>query len=554
MKKNKVHCLIINQSTLLTKELSRAISHHQHQGFVEVFDGALHQLKAKIINNQIGLLFITKGSIKPAFQVVAKMLRQYSPDTVLVFLTAKNEPVQQDLVGIEQCDLSLNHAGVSRLIVSYLLHYAQVKQDLRHSKHLLSIMDQRNRWLVGTTHEPIAYIYQGLHVHANPAYLALFGFHSLAELMGTPMDELIPVANQAVFTRFVKQQKNFLVTRHSLLLTMQTHDKQLLRSDIRIVPAVLNNTKCLQILVHPLKVEHSRSRVRDVSKIKTASTVNIKTKAKTSAQKKATLKLAKQQVQQTQMQTRKTDSTDNIVTKKALPIVMDKVNINKAKEGEVGLLKDKLSLKQLIAFVQKNQLNKLDMQPLQDTSSGTLMHYFVEMPLSHERIASVKKQLKSSYGMSADMFKDYVTIASLISLLRKQGKAGERYIVALDIANLQDKRFSRWLSVQLQQLPTNTAQVVFLLPYYYCKHHANQLAGFLYSLKNTGGYIGWSDFTPSVIGMNMIKRFQVRYIAFSAQWLERVRANKRQQQVLSSLTQKLGRSGIEVIVSPSKAA
>lgn len=532
MKKKKVHCLIINQSTLLTKELSRAISHHQHQGFVEVFDGALHQLKTKIINSEIGLLFITKGSIKPAFQVVAKMLRQYSPDTILVFLTAKNEPVQQDLVGIEQCDLSLNHTGVSSLIVSYLLHYAQAKQDLRHSKHLLSIMDQRNRWLVDMTYEPVAYIYQGAHVHANPAYLALFGFHSLTELIGTRIDELIPVANQAVFTHFVKQQKDYLTTRQSLLLTMQTHDKQLLRSDIRIAPAVLNNTKCLQILVHPLKVEQSY--VRDVNKIKTASTVNIKTK--------------------TNLTKKKTEKTASVVIEKKSPVVMDRVNINKAKEGEVGILKNKLSLKQLIAFVQKNQLNKLDMQPLQDTSSGILTHYFVEMPLSHKRIASVKKQLKSSYGMSADMFKDYVTITSLISSLRKKGQAGERYIVPLDVANLQDKRFSRWLSIQLQQLPTNAAQIVFLLPYSYCKHHANQLAGFLYSLKNTGGYIGLSDFTPSTIGMEVIKRFQVRYIAFSARWLESVRTNERQRKVLSSLTQKLGRSGIEVIVSPSKAA
>ncbi len=519
MKNNKIHCLIINQSAVLSAELSRALRCHKNQSFVEVVDGLLNLLKAKVVKHQIGLLFIAKTSVTPSFEAVAKLLRQYSPDTILVFLTAKNQPITQDILGVERCDLSLNAASVSNLVLSNLLHYVQIKKDLRECKHLLSIVDRRNRWLVDSTYEPIAYVYQGAHIHANSAYLALFGFHSVAELMGTAMNELLPVVNQTVFSRFVNKQKNYLDTQQTLLVTMQTIDKQAFRVGVRIASAVINNTKCLQIWVHQLRVEQNDLPVQTQASIK-ASTKVI-----------------------------------NGASITPRPILRTHtMNINRAKKGEVGVLKEKLSLKQLIAFAQENQLNKLDIQPLKEVSLGAISHYFVDMPLNPKRVNPVRIQLKNVYGMSAAMFQDYVTITSLIAELRKKGRAGERYIVKLNVANLQDKRFSRWLSVQLQQLPTNASQIVFLLPYAYCKQNIHQLAGLLYSLKNTGGCIGLSDFTPSTIGMKVIKRFQVKYISFDAEWLERVRANKRQREVLLTLTQKLGRSGIEVIVSPSKAA
>jgi hypothetical protein len=527
MKNNKIHCLIINQSTVLTAELSRALRCHKDQSFVEVIDGILPLLKAKVVKHKIGLLFIAKTSASPSFEAVAKLLRQYSPDTILVFLTAKNQPITQDILGVERCDLSLNTASVSNLVISNLLHYAQIKKDLRECKHLLSIVDRRNRWLVDSTYEPIAYVYQGAHIHANSAYLALFGFHSVAELMGTAMNELLPVVNQTVFSRFVNKQKNYLDTQQTLLVTMQTIDKQAFRAGIRVASAVINNTKCLQVWVHKLGVEQNDSHIQ--------------------TQKQSSMKV------NTNTNTRVLNGAS--LTPRPL-LHTHTMNINRAKKGEVGVLKEKLSLKQLIAFAQENQLNKLDIQPLKAASLGAINHYFVDMPLNPKRVNPVRIQLKNVYGMNAAMFQDYVTITSLIAELRKKGVAGERYIVKLNVANLQDKRFSRWLSVQLQQLPTNAnaSQIVFLLPYAYCKKNIHQLAGLLYSLKNTGGCIGLSSFTPSAIGMKVVKRFQVKYISFDPEWLECVRANKRQREVLSTLTQKLGRSGIEVIVSPSKAA
>jgi len=525
MKNNKTHCLIINQSAVLTTELSRALSHHKNQSFVEVIDGVLPLLKAKVIKHQVGLLFIAKTSVSPSFEAVAKLLRQYSPDTLLVFLTAKNKPIAYDVLGIERCDLSLNTASVAKLILSNLLHYVQVKKDLRECKHLLSIVDRRNRWLVDATYEPIAYIYQGAHIYANPAYLALFDFHSVAELMGTAMDDLLPVVNQMVFSRFIGKQKNYLDTQQTLLVTMQTIGKQEFRAGVRIASAVINNVKCLQIWVHKLALEQDESYIH--AQRKTQKQRSIKADAR--------------------------DLNSASLTPKPM-LHKNTININKAKKGEVGVLKEKLSLKQLIAFAQENQFNKLDIQPLKETNLGVIRHYFVAMPLNPKRVNPVQTQLKNIYGMSTAMFQDYVTIASLVSELRQKGRAGERYIVKLDVANLQNKRFSRWLSVQLQQLPASAAQIVFLLPYAYCKQNVHQLAGLLYSLKNTGGCIGLSDFTPSALGMKVIKRFQVKYISFDVVWLERVRSNKRQREVLSTLTQKLGRSGIEVIVSPSKAA
>lgn len=547
MKKNKVHCLIINQSPVLTTELSRAISHNQNKGFVEVIDSKLHQLKMKVINHQIGLLFIAKTSAEPSFETVSKILRQYSPDTILVVLTAKNKSIQQDMLGVEYCDLSLNTASTSTFILSNLLHYAQTKKDFRDCKHLLSVVDQRNRWLVNATHEPIAYIYQGTHVHANPAYLGLFGFQSVAELMGTAINDLIPMISRAVFTRFINKQKKSLGTKQSLLVTMQGIDKQTFRADIRVSLAVINGTQCLQLWVHKLQLEGGISAPVTVKGRMRANVINMMKNRQNDEAKKKQIFPVQQNKQKVAYSAQKT-------TQAAISVGHN-VKINKAKKGEVSVLKEKLNLRQLIALAQQKQFNKLDIQLLQEAHIGTMTHYFVDMSLNQQQVAvPVSQQLRKSYGMNVSMFQDYVTLTSLISELKQKGKAGEHYIVEPDIANLQDKRFSLWLSIQLQQLPAASAQIVFLLPYIYCKQNSAQLTRFLYSLKNTSAYIGLSDFIPSVTGMNVIKHFQVRYMSFDRIWLDRIRENKYQRQVLLTLTQKLERSGIEVIVSPSKAA
>ena len=126
----------------------------------------------------------------------------------------------------------------------------------------------------------------------------------------------------------------------------------------------------------------------------------------------------------------------------------------------------------------------------------------------------------------------------------------DHYIVKLSSSNLKDKRFNRWLSMQLQQLPTGCPKIVFLVKYEYCKANVPQLTGFLFALKNTEGLIGLDGYIPSATGIKLLRRMQVKYLTFSAEWVDSLKGNKRQLAILTSLIEKLEYSGVEIIEIP----
>ena len=565
MDKYKLHCLIINQSPALTSELTKVLMHKGDHNIIETVDDKLHLIKAKLIHNQVSLIFVAKTNNSPSVEAVSNLLRQYSADTILVNITAENQPLNQSVSGIESCDVSLSNKGFSTLVMSNLLSYATLKKDFRECKQLLSIVDKRNRWLVNSTREPIAYIYQDAHVHANPAYLSLFGFHSVAELMASTIFDLIPANNHLMFKRFISKQKKYLDTNQSLLMSMNKADKRGFRAGIRVAPAVINNTRCLQIWVHELKLtaelemdQSNKPESRENSPWKEMPEKKvINTNGKSNINKAAS-PVVSPTVSPAKTVPKKV--TNNIAQPPVAPVnkseskpmsLSASVNLKEQMKNRkaISTIK-KQSLKKTIAFARQKQVSKLSVQRLKDVSTNLYTRSYVDIRMNTMQLNQIQEPLKESFGITIGMLRDYVLVSSLINILRTKGRSMDHYIVKLSTANLKDKRFNRWLSMQLQQLSIGSPKIVFLLKYDYCRANTQPLTGFLFALKNTEGLIGFDGYIPSATGSKLIKRMQVKYLIFSPEWLDSLKGNKRQLAILTSLTQKLEYSGVEIIESP----
>lgn len=98
--------------------------------------------------------------------------------------------------------------GDERLMVASIAmqaYHAHSRRELNTLKSVLKESEQRANILIKNSKSAVAYIDQGVHVFANDAYLELFGYSSIEDVIGVPVVDLIAggedVANFKQFLR-----------------------------------------------------------------------------------------------------------------------------------------------------------------------------------------------------------------------------------------------------------------------------------------------------------------------------------------------------------------
>ncbi|MEZ5476113.1 MAG: EAL domain-containing protein [Thiolinea sp.] len=186
---------------------------------------------------------------------VLEILQQRSPDSVLVKLSARRwEAIATRLLGVEVCTISSGDNDYLQQQLDYLLNYASLKTRFRQCKHLLSVAELRCQWLVDYAREPVAFVSEGRHLHANVAYLSLFGIHSEAEALTIPLLSLVKKDERAIFSTLSASAERGTRPSNRLLMTLCRSNRRPFRAEIRFIPSVFRGQRCVQLHVHPLKV------------------------------------------------------------------------------------------------------------------------------------------------------------------------------------------------------------------------------------------------------------------------------------------------------------
>jgi EAL domain-containing protein (putative c-di-GMP-specific phosphodiesterase class I)/GGDEF domain-containing protein/DNA-binding NarL/FixJ family response regulator len=91
-----------------------------------------------------------------------------------------------------------------QLVVGRELADLRARRQVRHLTHQLQQCESRARELVETTGEAVAFIQDGMHVHANPAYLSLFRFPTVDDLQSAAFLDLIATDQRAAVRDFLR--------------------------------------------------------------------------------------------------------------------------------------------------------------------------------------------------------------------------------------------------------------------------------------------------------------------------------------------------------------
>jgi diguanylate cyclase (GGDEF)-like protein/PAS domain S-box-containing protein len=130
--------------------------------------------------------------------------------------------------------------------------------DSLHTRRALSVLgtklqesEDRCNALMESSREAIAYVHEGMHVRANPAYLKMFGYIDLDEIEGTPLLDMVTEEYHQPLKRILRSAET---PDHAdpveLEAKCETADGKDFDAVLELSPASIEGEPCLQVLVN----------------------------------------------------------------------------------------------------------------------------------------------------------------------------------------------------------------------------------------------------------------------------------------------------------------
>ncbi|QKK02506.1 MAG: EAL domain-containing protein [Pseudomonadota bacterium] len=140
-------------------------------------------------------------------------------------------------------------------------------------KALRSLADIEDRYtlLLDSSSEAIAYIHEGLHIYANPAYLNLFGFDGFEDLEGLSMLDLFtPSKHGPDLKKVLKSLARDEMPDNELLLNAHRQGGETFSATVAFSPARYGGEYCAQMLVRENISQADPALAEELRKLKTS--------------------------------------------------------------------------------------------------------------------------------------------------------------------------------------------------------------------------------------------------------------------------------------------
>ena len=136
-----------------------------------------------------------------------------------------------------------------KLVLRRELESLGARRDVNRWRNALSEREERWRALLQASRDPIAYIHDGMHIHANPTYLDMFGYDSIDELAGLPVMDLVVADDQGKFKEFMRAHMKGESEESSIEVAGLRSDGNRLDIRMELSPATFEGELCWQLVV-----------------------------------------------------------------------------------------------------------------------------------------------------------------------------------------------------------------------------------------------------------------------------------------------------------------
>ncbi len=121
-----------------------------------------------------------------------------------------------------------------------------IRKALAETQQKLKEAEARCNTLIESSQDAIAYIHEGMHMQANPAYLQMFGYVDMGELEGLPILDMISSANHKTIKSFLRTLGN---EQAELSITCQNSAGEAFDATMEFSPATYDGEPCTQLVI-----------------------------------------------------------------------------------------------------------------------------------------------------------------------------------------------------------------------------------------------------------------------------------------------------------------
>lgn len=164
------------------------------------------ELLSCLTQQSFELVISQQNSTLVPFKLLVEEVHKTGKDLPVIMVLEKfeQESVSEAIrVGVDALALSWVPGNVLK-VVQREFQLLTGRRDLRRLEASLRESERRCDALIDSSREPIAYVHEGMHIRANPAYLEMFGYEDFEDVEGMSILDMIAPSDSERFKKLLK--------------------------------------------------------------------------------------------------------------------------------------------------------------------------------------------------------------------------------------------------------------------------------------------------------------------------------------------------------------
>jgi len=143
--------------------------------------------------NPIDIVFVKHKMAQFSAKQAVEVLLRFGRDLPLIVITqpAKENTAIDVLMAGAHDAVAEDQPDRLKHIVKREIRDLRERRNHRRCEQMLRETEKRAKALIDSSRDAIAYVHDGMHIYANNAYLKMFGYNEIDDVMGMPIMDMV---------------------------------------------------------------------------------------------------------------------------------------------------------------------------------------------------------------------------------------------------------------------------------------------------------------------------------------------------------------------------
>ena len=149
------------------------------------------------------------------------------------------------------------------VVVGVELENLAERRRRKYLEQLYKESQKHNKVLLETSRDAIAYVQDGMHIHANPSYFKMFDYKSMDDLEGLPIMDLVTINDQTRFRDFMREfMTEEKAEERQINLEGFKSNKKRFKLRMELSQAIFDSERCIQVIIRDQSKSQDIERLR----------------------------------------------------------------------------------------------------------------------------------------------------------------------------------------------------------------------------------------------------------------------------------------------------